>query len=806
MNNWKDAARSLRRNPGFAVSAVGILALGIGVSTAMFGLANTVLRRPLPVRNQDRLAVVHGHGLGNIEHVPVSFTRYKAIRDASRAFSEVAGFGYGGTWPHLVDDGDRRLTLVGALVTGNFFHTLGARPVLGRLLEPADDVFGAQPVLVLSDAAWRRDFHADRGVIGHHLTLHDRKIQYTIVGVAPSGLSFPGGAEYWAPIVPFTTPAANSPGIAFLDVVGRLAPGATMEQSRGEFQGFLRHDGFDDRPRAMPGASATVESFSNAVFGNAKPILTAMAAAVALLFLITCINVGNLMLLRAASRRREIAVRRAIGARYADVARQLLVESVLISATAGAIGLALAAALWRMIGVVAPSTLPRLDDVAGSGAPVFLAVTVTCAATIIFGVAPALWAAREDPSSVLQSASRSGTESSSHAAFKRGLVVCQVALAIVVLAAAGVVTRSLARLQRLDLGFNPDRLTIVEVTWPQGGLANLPTTRAAMDGALERVQHLPGVIAATPLLVSPFSGLGGWSAEYNARATSADTTKRTWLNVEAVGPDYFKTFEIPVRRGRAFADADRDGAERVVIISEALARHFWPREEAVGQEIGGPFIGKKNEFARVVGVVPDTRYRDLRAPMPTIYFPHRQFVAAQSFIGIRTAGNAADIIPVARKAIAGVDPDVVMWRARTMENLLADPMAEPRLSAALLGGFGIGALLLAAFGLYAVTATAVRSRTRELGIRVALGASPTTLYRMVLRQASSVVLIGVVVGLVGAVAAARFVQAMVFDVSPTDPASLASVTLILVGVALVAAFVPARRAARVDPVGALRAE
>jgi hypothetical protein len=292
-------------------------------------------------------------------------------------------------------------------------------------------------------------------------------------------------------------------------------------------------------------------------------------------------------------------------------------------------------------------------------------------------------------------------------------------LAIVVLAAAGVVTRSLARLQRLDLGFNPDRLTIVEMTWPQGGLANLATTRATMDGALERVQHLPGVLAATPVLVTPFSGFGGWSAEYNARASAMDTTKQTWLNVEAVGPEYFKTFEIPLRRGRAFTDIDRAGTERVVIISEAVARHFWPSEDAVGQEIGGPFIGEKNEFARIVGVVPDTRYRDLRTAIPTIYFPHRQFVAAQAFIAVRTAGNPADVIPMARKVIADVDPDVLMWRVRTMNDLLGQPLAQPRLSAALLGGFGVGALLLAAFGLYAVTATA--GSTPQLTVAVDAG-------------------------------------------------------------------------------------
>jgi len=327
-----------------------------------------------------------------------------------------------------------------------------------------------------------------------------------------------------------------------------------------------------------------------------------------------------------------------------------------------------------------------------------------------------------------------------------------------------------------------------------------------MDAVLERIAHLPGVVSATPVLATPFSGPGGWDAIYNARSSRGDTSMARWLNVEAVGPSYFQTLGIALRRGRSFTDTDRNGAERVVIVSEAVARHYWPNVDPIGQEIGGPFIGTKNDYARVVGIAPDTRYRDLRLPKPTIYFPHRQFITAQPFIIARTTGDPYAIVPSARKAVAEAGSDLLMWRARSMTDLVGEPLAQPRLSAGLLVTFGASALLLAAFGLYAVTATALRSRTRELGIRLALGATPSSLHFLVIHQAATVIGAGVVLGLMGAMAGMRLLRALVFDVSPTDPTSIAAVTFILVVAALIAAFVPARRAARVDPVRALRAE
>ena len=757
--------------------------------------SNVTMRERLPVHDEKALILPRPVDRGGVQVDP-SFRDVADFARTSRTMSGVAAVWHYGARPATLLDGERSLVLQAVQVSPNYFDVLGARPAVGRLLRPEDGVRGAPRVLVIGYAAWKREFGGDAGVIGRRLVEGYTRWSYTIVGVAPPGLDYPSGVELWGPVPP------ESDGV-LVETVARLAPGATLGSARAEFFQFMR--GVEPtRGATSTLLSAEIRPFTEQIIGDARPVLTVLAAAVALLLLIACVNVGNLLLLRSLSRGRELAVRRAVGASYGDLVRHLFVESLLLGAAGGVIGTALAAALLRILLVAAPGQLPRMEMIQVAGMPLAATTAITSLAVLLFGLGTALSAARADVGSMLRSDARSGRETRGRARVRRALVAAQVALALVMLSGAGLLIRSLQRLEHIDLGYAPEHVGLFVIAYPALKYDTLPKVLGLGNVLVPRLRAVPGVSALSPMIGPPFMGRNLFIIKLATESqTNAEAATNPFVPWEVAGADFFKTFGIPLLRGRAFTDADREGAPRVAIVTEALARRLWPNEEPIGKRVRSPYEGPTARPITVVGMVGDTHYRALRDPTPVIYFPWQQLFWS-GYVAVRTTVPFARVLPALEREMHAVEPQLVVWRAQPLDELLAGPLARPRLSTFLLSGFGAVALLLAAMALYGILASAVRERTREMGVRLALGASPERLRRGVLAEAMGMTLGGAVVGLVGALAMSGLVGSLLFEVRPTDPLALAAACVVLLVVALGAAYLPARRVTRIDPARALR--
>lgn len=800
--------RGLRRSPAFAVTATIVLALGIGMSVAMLTVFRTVLVRRLPVVEQDRLVVLWTYEDPSVE-LAGRTSDLATVRRESRTMRDIAGVAHWPASPAPLMDGSRSIPLNRSLVTGNFFDVLGVKPVIGRLLHSGDDAVGdfqmsganSHQVLVLSYSAWQGKFGGDPSVIGRHLIEPYARWDYTIIGVAPPGLDYPAGAEYWAPIW-----GGWSGGVSTI-AIGRLSPGASLTGARDEYYSIAQRTA---TPQVhWKGAHAA--TFTETVLGNIAPILNVLMAACSVLLLIACLNVGNLLLLRASVRGREVAVRRALGAGYGDIVRQLLVEAALLAAAGGILGLALAEALLRVLVRLAPPQLPRLDEVRLTGMPVVAAVAITAGAVLLFGLAPALVAARANLAGALRSDSRSGGETGRRRTVRQLLVTTQVALAMLMLTCAGLLAHSLARLEGQALGYTPEHLSILSFSVDAQRYDSLSKLIALGDRVLSLVQSTPGVSSATPIVIPPLLGANVWQWRFDKEGQSeTEAAKNPLLPVEcAAGPDYFKVFQTPILRGRAFTAGDDANAPLVAIVSESVARSYWPGEDPIGKRIRLPppatGIAGTSNWRTVVGVVPDTHFRSLREVTPMVYLPWHQG-DWQTYLAIRSRAELGALLPLLRRAVHAADPRADLWYVHTMDDLLAEPLAQPRFGTLLMSSFGVAALVLAAVGLFGVISSIVLQQTRELGIRMALGATPGAVQRAVLARAAGLTIVGAVVGLVGAVLASRLFRALLFEVSPVDPLSLVGAAAVLVAVGAIAAYAPARRATRIDPARALRAD
>lgn len=814
-------ARALRRAPAFSITAVLILGLAIGMSSAMVTVFRAVLLERLPVRAQDRIVELSGVAGGAAREVPILPAQLRRFRAESRTLQAVAGLAHWRVLGEALIDGDRRLTLREAVVTDGFFDVLGARPEIGRLFRADDAVpWGANangtgvPV-VLSYTAWQRDFGGDSSVIGHHL--HEPKMSWemTVVGVAPAGLDYPHGVELWL--------ASEYGG---LDVVARLAPTATPEAARKEFQTFLAHDPDEIRYIAANTLGAQVHTLTEMVSGDARPALLALTAAVVLLLVLACTNVGNLLLLRATGRVREMAIRRAIGASVAALVRQLFTESVLVALAGGVLGVAIARLLLDWLVRLAPSGLPRADVISAAGAPLLVGALVTGVTVLLFGVGPSFAAVRFDLASPLRSDTRSGTEGRRLRKVRQLLVATQIALAVVVLAGAGLLVRSLARLVSLDMGYATEHLTMLNFSLPWRQYAAdckplaVATTAAdtsrwsrcadsanftAHERVMARLREVPRVESVSPEAVPPFLGSNVWMGRFAAQEqTEAESKANPWFAFDAVGPDYFRALGVPMVEGRALTDADRENAPRVAVITEGVARRLWPNQSAVGKRLRPGESHAPDSLITVVGVVPDFHYRVYRESTPTVFIPYRQELA-QGYMIVRTRGAPLGA-GVLRHAVEDAGAGATFIRAQSMDDLIAPELATPRFDALLLSIFAIAAMVLAAVGLYGIMASSVTQQRRELGIRMALGATSAELRAMVLRQALVVAGAGTLAGLAGAIVGARLLTSMLFGTTPFDPATLGGVTAILLVVSAAAAYIPARRATTIDPASALRAE
>jgi putative ABC transport system permease protein len=804
------AVRSLRGSAGFTAVAVLTLAVGIGAGTAMFGVLHGILLSDLPVRAQEEVVVLWtASASGATDHLPVMHRELEAFAAGSRSLASVAGVAYHGALEQVVREGGRALTVGATWVTGDFFPLLGVVPVHGRTLVPSDDVPGADPVMVVSHGFWQRHFGGALTAVGRTIEWNGRP--HTVVGVAPRGFEFPRGAEAWIPALsafPATLePDASPQDVMVFDLVGRLARGSDAGAAAEEYDAFLRA-GDLERPAALRGMKAVVTPLAEVITGDARPTLWAAAAAVLLLLLIACVNVANLLLIRGSARTQELAIRSALGAGRGRLIRQLLTESSVLALLGGALGVLLALGAVHLLVALAPPELPRRDMVGIDGRVLAFAVAITFAAALLAGLLPAVLSAAGNVGTWLRGGHRTASASRGARTLRHGLVVGQIAVAIVVVASAGLLVRSLVALQGVDLGFNQDRLLVFQASLPYELQTDRPAQVALQEEMVSRVEAIPEVASAAALPRPPFSAQGGWSAMYTGEGQSQDDQgTNPWVSFEVVGPGYFRTLEIPVYAGRPFDARDREGATPVAIVSEAVARHTWPGEEAVGRRIKlGPPEGP-GAWQAVVGVVGETRYRDLADPQPSLYLPTRQFGGPVPMsLAIRTRGEPAAITPRVREALRDVHPELMVVGGGPMHQLLAAPLARPRFSAFLLAAFAVITLLLAAVGLYGAMATTVRQRGREIGIRLALGATGEEVRRLVLGQGLRLAVAGCAIGIVGALMGTRALRSLLFGVGPTDAPTFVAITALVLVAALLASAIPARRASRVAPVQALRGE
>jgi putative ABC transport system permease protein len=819
IQDLRHAARMLRRRPGFTAVAVTTLAIAIGANVAIFSVVHTVLLRPLPFADPDRLVWVWENSpQRSVPRRAVTPVAYAAYRDRAGVFTEL---GASSDWMGSLTGAGEPESIIGYRFSGNFFRILGVPARLGRTLGPEDARPGHDHVVVLADSLWRRRFEADPGVIGRAITLDDES--YTVVGVMPPGFAHPSRTEMWTPLVLEGAPAANNRS-RFVRMVGRLKPGVEIEQASSAVAGVAAALAGADAEN-QGGWSADASPIASRYTGDIKPALLVLLGAVGFVLLIAAANVGNLLLARAADRGREVAIRASLGAGRGRLVRQFLVESVLLAAIGGALGVALAFWGVDLLKGLFPSTIanvaiPRLDQI-HVGAPVLaFALVLSLGTGIAFGLAPALHAARAALGEALRESGRSTTEGRGHRRFRSALVVSEVALALVLTTGAALLVRSFTHLQGGNLGFEPAGVATARVLLParpraagaspaaEARYGPPEKKRAFFDHVLARLRETPGVEAAGATTYLPLSGWSGTRPfEIEGRPPASPTEERDALP-QSVNEDYFRAMRIPVRRGRGIAASDVATAPLVVVVNETTARRYWPGDDPVGRRIGWR-VGPQDPvvWREVVGVVGDVRHAGLAEPAePEIYLPYAQAPSALICLAVRMSGRQSLPARAIEQAVWSFDKDQPVLAVMPLEQLAAESITLRRVSTLVLGLFAAVAVFLAALGLYGVMAHAVARRTHEIGIRMAIGARAADVLAMIVGRGVLLAALGAGIGLLASLALTRVLGSLLYGVSPTDPASFAAVAVFLLAVAALASYIPGRRAARVDPAEALRYE
>ncbi len=800
------ALRQLRRSPGFAITTVAILALGIGATAAIFSAVNPILFEPLPYP-QARDLVTLSERRPDGQPSLVTFGTYYGIAERSRALESVAVMR---PWlPTMTSTGEPE-RFAGQRVTARYFHVLGMAPALGRDFQLADDQFHGPNVVILSDKLWRRRFHADAGIVGDQITLDGNL--FTVIGVMPTRLEnvLAPRAELWAPLqYNVALPSDGREWGHHLRMVGRLQHGMSRQQANSELDAIMHtlaevySKGYASS--GGPAAGFIVTSLQADVTSNVRPALLAVFGAVVLVLLIACVNVTNLLLARGAQRRGEFAVRAALGAAPVRMLRQLTTESLVLALLGGVLGILLAQFGVRALVALSPPGLPRLDAIRLNGAVFGFGFAVTTLIGLLVGVIPALHATRGSVHSSMQPASPRVI--GGHQWTRRTLVVTEVALALVLLVSAGLLLRSLQRLFSVDAGFDPGNVITMQVQ-ESGRRYSADAARLAFfDRALAAVRAVPGVVSAGFTAQLPLSGDFDI---YGAYVEGETPEQGEGLSRYAVTPGYVETLHIPLLRGRLFNERDTAVAPRVALINDSFAKRKFPNQNPIGKRICIRCTpGPNPEWSTIVGVVGDVRQASLEASAaPAVYIPNAQWYWADNLMSlvVRTRGDAAALAPALRRAIWSVDKDQPIVRVATMGNIIVQTAAERRFALVLFEAFALVALLLAATGIYGVLAGSVTERTREIGVRCALGASRRDIVGLILKQGITLTVIGALLGLVGAAAASRLLMSLLFGVSRLDPATYGSVVLLLLLVSVLACGAPAWRAARVDPAITLRAE
>ncbi|MCA1577505.1 MAG: ABC transporter permease [Acidobacteria bacterium] len=801
-NDLRFALRLFAKNPGFTFVALVTLALGIGANTAIFSLVNSILLKPLPYRDSDQLVrVIQASPKLGLATWGVSQANFAAYREQNRSFEAMAIYTSGGI--NLTGDGEPERLPV-SNVTADFFKVLGVNPILGRTFQEGEDTAGRNDVCVISFGLWQRRFAADRNVVGRTLKLNQTPVQ--IVGVMPANFKFPRAEiDLWVPL------AFDAKRLApyLFQVVGRLKPDVPPTRAQVHTTEILQNFG-----RTNPNLSEAVglsegngpltivTPLKEAMVGRTQKPLLVLLCAVALVLLIACANVANLLLARATARTREMVVRVALGATRGRLLRQLLTESVLLSTFGALAGVALAAYGIQLLAKLPIAGIARIDEVHLSGSVLAFTAGLAVLTGLLFGVVPALRAHAAGVSTGLRDGARGSV---SHRRLNSALVAVQFALSLVLLIGAGLLLKSFQRLESVDLGFEPEHTLTMVATLPRAKYENEEQALRFYNSALEQLKNSPGIKAAGLTTNLPFGEGGnsdGFIVEGQEVPEGSNVSESEQADIVSVTPGTFDALGIPLRQGRDFQHTDDSNTPRVAIIDETLARRYWPANDAIGRRI--QTTGDR-DWMTIVGVVGGIKQASLsEEKTPHIYMALAQAPAPRASFIVRTDGPPAAAFSTFRAAIKQVDPDMPLYRVRPITELIGDTLSTQRLTNILLTGFAVLALLLAAVGIYSTMSLYVGSRTKEFGIRLALGAQPGALRRSVLRQGLLLTAAGVVVGLAGALALTRTIRSLLFEVSATDPFVFTAIPVLLVIVSVVACYTPARRATKVDPLVALK--
>ena len=805
LKDLRQGLRSLLKRPGLTAVALITLALGIGVNTAIFSAVDSVLLRPLPFKEPDRLTAVWEHtphlGIPRNEFAPAN---YFDLRKQNNVFEDLGAFG-----PLSINhtgEGEPE-QLEGQIITANVFAILGVAPALGRTFATEEDQKGREQVAVLSHSLWQRRFNRDPGIINRNIMLNGEA--FTVVGVMPEGFFFPEReVELWVPWA-MEPGQAEGRGDHYFRLVARLKQGVSREQANVEAESIAARLAAE-YPKTNEGLGFVVNSFHQDYVGDLRRPMLILFAAVGLVLLIACANVANLLLAQATARRREIAIRMALGASRWQITRQLLTESLLLATAGGVLGVL--GAVWGVeaLAKLLPESLSKLQAIGVDSRVLLFTAGVTALTAIAFGVIPALHAARANPGDALAETSRDVAGGLSGRYLRRVLVIAEVALAVVLLAGAGLLIRSFHRLNQVDLGFKSDNLLTMRMVLPMPKYRQPEARRAFYDEVLRRVDEIPGVESVGINTRLPLSTSGmKFSFSVEGRTMPNDTSL-PFAIYRVVNPDYFNTLKIPLQRGRVFDARDHADSTPVFLVNRRLAEQFWPGEDPTGKrlKVGPP--DAPNPWVTIIGVVGDVRqaglYGEQQAELYAPYTQERRSWMSPRDLIVRTSGDPAAVAGAVRQAVWAVDKDQPVSNIRTMDQVFAATVSRERFQTLLLALFAALALVLACVGLYGVISYAVAQRTREIGVRMALGAQPWDVLRLVLRQGMTLTFAGLVFGIAVALAVTRVMSDLLFGVTATDAVTFVSVGALLVVVAFLACYVPARRATKVDPLIALRYE
>jgi predicted permease len=802
LHDLRFGLRVMLKNAGFTFVLVVTIALGIGANTAIFSVVSAVLLRPLPYPEPERLAMLFlASPQQNMERISLSFADFLALRERNQSFEKVGGYTNTQNGFLLTGKGEPE-QVSGTWVTAELFPLLGVRPALGRVPVAEDDRVGAEQVVLISHEFWQRRFNSDPNILRQTLTLGGES--YTVIGVLPRDFRFSrGGVDVW-PVAIFETPTRRGPFI--LQTVGRLKPGVTLEQAQGEFQSIVSQVQQQFQSAAQGSDQVRLVPLKEFVVGDVRTTLLVLLGAVLLVLLIASANVANLLLTRATAREKEIAIRSSLGADRRRLVWQFLAENLLLAVAGGLLGLLLGVIGVQALLALSPSGIPRLNEIGIDARVLGFTTLVTVLSGIFFGLVPVFQYSRLNLNDLLKEGDR-GSTGGSGKRLRRVLVVAEFALALMLVVAAGLLISSFLRLQRVDPGYDPENVLTMQLSLPTAAYREPPQVNAFYDQLLQRVQALPGVEAAGVSTAVPPDRLE-FANNFVVEGRPLEGNQKPPVAGQLlVTSGYFRALGVPLVKGRYFTAEDHADAPPVIIVSEAFARRQFPNEDPVGKRIqrGGP--SPTAPWSTIVGVVRDVKYTGLdSADDMAMYVHYPQVPSRNAYIVIRSSLGPEALVPAVRREVGGMNQDLALTKVKTAEQLLYESVAQPRFRTLLLGVFAAVALLLSAVGIYGVMSYAVAQRTHELGIRMALGAQRGHIMKLILGQGLVLAVIGLVLGLVGALIATRILSTLLYGVSATDPVVFAATSLFLAAVALLASYVPARRATKVDPMVALRYE